>query len=87
MGETTTQSVRKSIDIFYADGGEELYRHSDDPGEFKNLAGQVNMTQVKERLARWLPKENVPEAPRDKNLTKKQPRKKSAGKKSAGEKQ
>jgi arylsulfatase A-like enzyme len=61
--------------IRYADGGEELYDHRNDPEEFNNLAKQVNMTEVKKELARWLPKQNAPDAPRDKTLTKKPTRK------------
>jgi arylsulfatase A-like enzyme len=53
--------------IRYADGGEELYDHRSDPMEFTNLAGNPKMARVKAQIAAWLPKTNVPEAPRDRN--------------------
>ena len=56
--------------IQYADGSEELYDHRNDPMEFKNLASDPEYAKVKKSIARFLPKTNVPEAPRDKNLTK-----------------
>ena len=56
--------------IQYADGSEELYDHRNDPMEFKNLANDPEYAKVKKSIAGWLPKTNVPEAPRDKNLTK-----------------
>ncbi|MEM1294175.1 MAG: sulfatase [Verrucomicrobiota bacterium] len=42
--------------IRYADGSEELYDHRNDPHEWKNLASDPNLTPVKKRLMRWLPK-------------------------------
>ena len=57
--------------IQYADGGEEFYDHRNDPMEFKNLANDKNFANEKSALAKWLPKNNVPEAPRDANLRKK----------------
>ena len=53
--------------IRYADGGEELYDHRSDPMEFINLAGNSKTARVKAQIAEWLPKTNVPEAPRDRN--------------------
>jgi arylsulfatase A-like enzyme len=53
--------------ICYADGSEELYDHRGDPMEYTNLAGSTEHTDVKRKLAQWLPKKNVPEAPRDRN--------------------
>jgi hypothetical protein len=44
--------------IRYYDGGEELYDHSEDPNEWKNLASDPKFAQVKADLAKWLPKEN-----------------------------
>lgn len=51
--------------IRYADGSEELYDHRNDPMEWSNLAGDPKHAEVKEELATWLPKVNVPEGPRD----------------------
>ena len=48
--------------IRYADGGEELYDHSIDPLEWKNLASDSQYTAVKNKLAAWLPKVNAPDA-------------------------
>lgn len=45
--------------IRYADGGEELYDEVQDPLEWKNLAGDPNLAEVKSELARWLPATNV----------------------------
>ena len=56
--------------IRYADGSEELYDHRKDPMELTNLASLSDMAQVKQELARWLPKVNVPEAPREKQKKK-----------------
>jgi arylsulfatase A-like enzyme len=50
--------------IRYADGSEELYDHRDDPNEWINLAGQPQHEDVKKRLAKWLPAEEAPDAPR-----------------------
>jgi len=47
--------------IRYSDGTEELYDHSKDEMEWQNLSGDPQYAQVKQRLARWLPKTNVPE--------------------------
>jgi hypothetical protein len=35
--------------------------------EFTNLAGNPKLARVKKQIAEWLPKTNVPEAPRDRN--------------------
>ncbi|MEX0321533.1 MAG: sulfatase [Puniceicoccaceae bacterium] len=45
--------------IRYHDGSEELYDHSKDPNEWKNLAGDPEYKAVKARLRRWLPKVNA----------------------------
>jgi arylsulfatase A-like enzyme len=52
--------------IRYADGGEELYDHPVDPYEWTNLASQASSPQIKQDLAKTLPKENKPalDAPR-----------------------
>ena len=42
--------------IRYADGGEELYDHQDDPHEWTNLAGKPEFATVKTELTKWLPK-------------------------------
>ena len=51
--------------IKYADGAEELYDHRVDPLEWKNLAGDAKYKAEIDRLARWLPKENAPNQPRE----------------------
>ena len=56
--------------IRYADGSEELYDHRSDPKEFTNLSDSIELTQVKQHLAPWFPKQNVPEAPLDPNRKK-----------------
>ncbi len=53
--------------IRYADGAEELYDHQADPNEWTNLAGDPSHAATVARLAQWLPKTNVPDAPRDPN--------------------
>jgi arylsulfatase A-like enzyme len=45
--------------IHYADGGEELYDHGNDPNEWTNLAGRPEFVGVKTDLAKWLPKTNA----------------------------
>jgi arylsulfatase A-like enzyme len=52
--------------IRYSDGTEELYDHDKDPLEWKNLAGESEYGRIKKRLAKWLPKTNVPDVPRAK---------------------
>jgi arylsulfatase A-like enzyme len=49
--------------IHYADGGEELYDHRNDPNEWTNLAGKLEFAPVKAELAKWLPKSDAPPAP------------------------
>jgi arylsulfatase A-like enzyme len=49
--------------IHYADGTEELYDLEADPHEWKNLAGDASLLQVKAGLARWLPKINKQPVP------------------------
>ncbi len=67
--------------IRYRDGTEELYDHLGDPMEWTNLADKAEHAQVKKELARWLPKVNADDAPRDKNVRKSRGKKKSALKK------
>ena len=45
--------------IRYADGGEELYDRDKDPQEWRNLAGESGMSDVKKGLAKWFPKRNA----------------------------
>ncbi|NNJ26380.1 Choline-sulfatase [Planctomycetes bacterium LzC2] len=47
--------------IVYDDASEELYDHRSDPDEFHNLAGDPTRQAMRDRLARWLPKETAPE--------------------------
>lgn len=49
--------------IRYADGSEELYDHSKDPQEWHNLADEDEFAKIKQRLGRWLPETNAPNAP------------------------
>ena len=46
--------------IRYADGGEELYDHDNDPNEWTNLAGRPEFAAVKAGLAKWLPRTDTP---------------------------
>ncbi|MCA9186753.1 MAG: sulfatase [Pirellulaceae bacterium] len=50
--------------IRYADGGEELYDHQQDPNEWTNLASDPELADVKSRLAAFFPAVNVAELPR-----------------------
>jgi arylsulfatase A-like enzyme len=45
--------------IRYADGGEELYDHRTDPSEWKNVVNDAAYVEVKNRLAKQLPKTNA----------------------------
>ena len=47
----------------YRNGQEQLYDHEKDPHEWNNLGGDPRYDSVKSALARWLPKENAPNAP------------------------
>jgi arylsulfatase A-like enzyme len=47
--------------VVYKDGAEELYDHRNDPDEFRNLAGDPAHNARRDQLARWLPKDAVPE--------------------------
>lgn len=53
--------------IRYADGTEELYDMTKDPHEWHNLASQAASAEIKDRLAKWLPKRNVPDAEKASN--------------------
>jgi arylsulfatase A-like enzyme len=44
----------------YYDGGEELYKHSSDPQEWKNLAGDESLAAKKKELAAFLPRNEAP---------------------------
>lgn len=48
--------------IRYADGGEELYDHQQDPYEWTNLAGKPEHSALKANLAKQFPATNVPVA-------------------------
>lgn len=56
--------------IRYQDGSEELYDHSQDPMEWKNLAEDPQYGEVKQRLSKWFPEKNAPDAPHDPDLRK-----------------
>ena len=64
--------------IRYADGAEELYDHASDPNEWRNLAGDPQHADLKARLARWLPKTNVPDLAKTTPRTRKPRKKKEA---------
>ena len=49
--------------IRYRDGTEELYDHTQDELEWRNLAGRPELADVKRNLARWLPGVNAPDSP------------------------
>jgi arylsulfatase A-like enzyme len=55
----------------YADDTEELYDHENDPMEWTNLAGDSKYSAVKDDLARWIPKYDADNAPRN-SIEKKQ---------------
>jgi arylsulfatase A-like enzyme len=47
--------------IRYANGDEELYDHRNDPYEWTNLASRAEFKSVKQDLAQYFPKKNLPE--------------------------
>ncbi|MEW6158666.1 MAG: sulfatase, partial [Verrucomicrobiota bacterium] len=51
--------------IRYAEGGEELYDHRNDPYEWTNLAHRPEHAALKTQLSEWLPKVNREERPRN----------------------
>ena len=53
--------------IRYADGSEELYDHASDPNEYKNLAGDEALKEVKVRLSAHFPSVNVSPSPLARN--------------------
>lgn len=53
--------------IRYSDGSEELYDHQKDDNEWTNLASNSEYFEVKNRLAKWLPKNEAVSAPIDEN--------------------
>lgn len=46
--------------ILYANGDEELYDHSVDPYEWKNLAKNSEYDSIKKQLQKFIPKDNAP---------------------------
>ncbi len=48
--------------IQYNDGSEEFYNHQSDPNEWYNLANNVEITDKKNQLKEFLPKQNIPYA-------------------------
>ena len=48
--------------IRYYDGSEELYDHNADPQEWINLAADPDFSDIKNRLAEWLPDRDEPDA-------------------------
>jgi arylsulfatase A-like enzyme len=53
--------------IRYADGSEELYDMLADPHEWKNLADDPKLNEVKRDLIAWLPRTSAPPAPGSKS--------------------
>jgi arylsulfatase A-like enzyme len=49
--------------IRYADGSEELYDHDADPQEWKNLASEASLADVKAELAKHFPAQDADDAP------------------------
>lgn len=70
--------------IRYANGDEELYDHAADPMERTNVAKNPEFAAVKRDLARWFPKNNAPESPRDKKKAKRKPKPNQAAGAAAG---
>lgn len=64
--------------IQYADGSQELYDHSNDPGEFHNLAKDDAFEQEIADLKQWLPLQEVPNAKFEANQGKKKANQKPA---------
>mgnify|MGYP003326329051 CR=1 FL=1 len=58
-------AVRSSLYryIRYSDGTEELYDHSNDPNEWRNLAGKKEHNATMRELTRWIPKRFAADAP------------------------
>ncbi|RMD84812.1 MAG: iduronate sulfatase [Lentisphaerae bacterium] len=56
---------RYSYIVYSKKGGEELYDHKTDPMEWRNLANNPEYAAIKERLKKYVPKTNEPEAPRN----------------------
>jgi arylsulfatase A-like enzyme len=63
--------------IRYEDGSEELYDHEADPLEWKNLAGDAKFADAKAELAKWLPKENAPNAKQEREQQRNQNRRRN----------
>jgi arylsulfatase A-like enzyme len=60
-GDHAIRSERWSY-IRYHDGSEELYDRRQDPQEWVNLAGEARMADVKREMAKWLPRQDAPDA-------------------------
>jgi arylsulfatase A-like enzyme len=66
--------------IRYQNGDEELYDHNQDPMEWKNLADDPQYAETKQRLAKWFPAKNAPDAPHDASLGQGKKKKQQQGK-------
>ena len=53
--------------VRYADGTDELYDLREDAFEWTNLAGDPKCADVRQRLAQWIPKVDVPPVPGSKH--------------------
>jgi len=49
--------------IRYHDGTEELYDHGSDPMEWTNVAAKPEHAELKKQMGKWIPKDEVPNAP------------------------
>lgn len=59
MGNHTVRNERWRY-IRYHDGSEELYDHQSDEMEWKNLADDPSVKNIKEEMSHWLPKYDAP---------------------------
>ncbi|WP_242688150.1 sulfatase [Alienimonas californiensis] len=71
-GNTSVRGPRFRL-IHYKDGGEELYDHAADPGEYRNLLTHADRPPAFGPLQKRLPTDYAPNAPSDKDRPKRRP--------------